>query len=314
MSNKPTIRRTGTALALAAAAWGLSPLAFAAAAVPPPIVESLPLGVQQPGAPRTVEDRLSRLERQLDSQILLDLLSRLETLQRETQELRGTLEMQGHRADSLEQRQRELYLDIDRRLRRLESAAANTDANAGAGVDAAVAPTAVESSVDAPASPPPAAPAVAATTSAAAAVAAETVSAPAAAAQDTRAERDAYDRAYGLVQAGRYEDSIASFRAFLARYPGSEYASNAQYWLGEANYVSRRFDEAAQEFGKVIQFYPDSGKASDALLKLGFSQYELQQWDQAGVTLERVVEQYPRSTAGQLAEGRLQRMRMEGRR
>lgn len=303
-----SIHRTGIAMTLAAAAWGLSPFAFAAGAVPPPIVESLPLGAQQPGAPRTVEDRLSRLERQLDSQVLLEMLSRLEALQRETQELRGTLEEQSHRTNSLEQRQRELYLDVDRRLRQIESAAANANANVGVAPDPVESPSSIEP------------PAVGAATAAAAAVATEAASTSAAASvaasgsQDAHAERDAYDRAFDMVKAGRYEDSIAAFRGFLSRYPSSEYAANAQYWLGEANYVSRRFDEAAQEFGKVIQFYPDSGKASDALLKLGFSQYELQQWDQAGVTLERVVERYPRSTASQLAEGRLQRMRMEGRR
>jgi TolA-binding protein len=74
----------------------------------------------------------------------------------------------------------------------------------------------------------------------------------------------------------------------------------------------RRFDEAAAEFSKVVQFFPDSGKAPDALLKLGFSQYELQQWDKANETLSRVIQQYPRSTARQLAESRLQRLRMEG--
>lgn len=289
-------------MALTTAVMGLPSSVWSAGAVPPPIVESKPVGAQQPGtAPRSVEDRLSRLERQLDSQVLLDMMSRLDALQRETQELRGTLEEQNHRTNSLEQRQRELYLDIDRRLRQIESAAASV--NAGATNTSANASIGAAPPIDT--APAAVAPAVAA---------ADTAVAAAVGGADSQAERDAYDRAFDMVKAGRYEDSIASFRSFLARYPGGEYAANAQYWLGEANYVSRRFEDAVQEFDKVIQFYPDSGKVADAMLKLGFSQYELQRWEEAGVTLTRVVEQYPRSTASQLAEGRLQRMRMEGRR
>jgi tol-pal system protein YbgF len=141
---------------------------------------------------------------------------------------------------------------------------------------------------------------------------AATAATAAAAGGGDNAERDSYQKAFDLMKAGRYDEAIAAFRGFLARYPDGEYSANAQYWVGESNYVLRRFDEAAAEFGKVIDFFPDSGKAPDALLKLGFSQYELQQWDKAGQTLTRVVQQYPRSTARQLAEGRLQRMRMEG--
>ena len=290
--------------AFAAAGFGLPPFAFAASA--PPIVESQPLSAQQSGAAagRSLEDRLGRLERQLDSQVLMEMLTRLEAMQQEMQELRGTLEVQGHRTEGLEQRQRELYLDIDRRLRQIESAGAAGRA-------------ATESPMTEPASAVPSLPmpAIGAGAALPASSGEQTAFAeqPAGAAGDPQAERDAYNRAFDIIKAGRYDESIAAFRSFLARYPGGEYSANAQYWLGEANYVSRRFDEAAREFEKVIQFYPDSGKASDAMLKLGFSQYELQQWDRAAATLKQVVEQYPRSTARQLAEGRLQRMRMEGR-
>jgi tol-pal system protein YbgF len=130
---------------------------------------------------------------------------------------------------------------------------------------------------------------------------------------DVQAERQAYERAFDTIKAGRYEEAVDEFRSFLSRYPGSTYSANAQYWLGEANYVMRRFEEAAVEFDKVLKFYPDSAKAADAMLKLGFSQYELQRWSDASATLQRVIERYPSSTARQLAEGRLQRMRMEGR-
>lgn len=265
----------------------------------PPIVESQPL--PRPGAAGSAASGQAAATAQQDNQILMEMYSRIEVLLRDVQELRGTLEVQEHRSSSLEQRQRELYIDIDRRLRRIEeTAAAAAAATPSAGEGGAAPILAPPAPVPVPAPVP--------------LESRETGTAPAAApAADTQAERQAYERAFDVIKAGRHEEAITEFRGFLSRYPGSTYSANAQYWLGEANYVLRRFDEAADEFAKVLQFYPDSAKASDALLKLGFSQYELQRWDEASATLQQVIERYPSSTARQLAEGRLQRMRMEGR-
>jgi tol-pal system protein YbgF len=73
--------------------------------------------------------RLTRLERLLESQTLGDMLLRIESLQQEVQQLRGRLEEQDHAMQSLQRRQRELYLDMDRRLSRLEQAAGSSSNN-----------------------------------------------------------------------------------------------------------------------------------------------------------------------------------------
>lgn len=293
------VKSAGLVLCLAAMGYGLPTPASGAGA---PVVESKPLS-QAPGqagsstasVPMRLEDRVARLERQAENQALVDMLSRIDALQREVEDLRGLLEVQTHKAEGIEQRQRELYLDTDRRLRQMESktsAASDTTGATAATPGVPSAPSPVVSGTSSPAT---------ATTS------------DTATGNEGFAEREAYQRAFDLMKAGRYDESIAAFRSFLARYPDGEYSANAQYWLGEANYVTRRFGEAATEFGRVIQFFPDSSKAPDALLKLGFSQYELQEWEKAGETLNRLIQQYPKSTARQLAESRLQRMRMEGR-
>lgn len=309
--------RTHGMASILVAATGLGLAFCASAASPPPIIESQPLGADRP-AERAVsggdrlEERLARVERQLENQTLVEMLTRLEALQQEVQELRGAAELQGHRMDGIEQRQREIYIDIDRRMRQLESAREREEATppvpSGDSGDAgepgaAASPGATSASI-----------AAAAGVGAAAASAAGAGTTMAALEQpdDPGSERAAYDRAFDLIRTGRYDAAINAFRAFLARYPSGAYSANAQYWLGEANYVTRRFEEAAAEFGKVVRFYPDSSKTADALLKLGFSQYEMQRWDEARQTLDRVVGEFPATTARQLAEGRLQRMRMEG--
>ena len=98
----------------------------------------------------------------------------------------------------------------------------------------------------------------------------------------------------------------------MKKYPQSSYADNAQYWLGEANYVSRKYKDAVIEFNKVLSDYPTSPKVPDAMLKLGFTHYELKEWDKAKELLQRVVKDYPDSSAAKLAETRLKRLQKEG--
>jgi tol-pal system protein YbgF len=251
----------------------------AVAAALPPIVESQPVSPQSSSTPapagaataqrpQNLEERVARIERQLDNQALVEMYTRIEALQQQVQELRGVIEEQTHGMQGVEQRQREVYLDFDRRLRQLETQMSGLQPSASSYAPAGDA---------APAGAGP--------------------------------EQVAYQQAVDTLRAGRNQESITALQDFLARYPGSQYAGNAQYWLGEANYVMKRYPEAVTEFDKVIKLYPDSGKVPDALLKLGFSQYELGQQEQASATLQSIIEQYPRSTAAQLAQTRLQRMK-----
>ncbi len=237
----------------------------------------------------SLEQRVNKLEQLLNNEALVDMLMRLDSLQTENQNLQGEVESFGHTLEGINQRQRDLYLDIDRRLRQIEL---STSQSGGA------APNATSTSVGVAAAV--AAPAVAA-------------AATAPAASDPAAERDAYQKAFNLLKAGQYDQAITAFKGFLTSYPNGDYTANAQYWSGEANYVTRRFKVAEQEFLKVIDRHPDSQKVPDAMLKLGYTYYELGNWDAAHKTLDNVKTRYPNTTVGRLAENRLQKMRLEGR-
>lgn len=231
--------------------------------------------------------RVERMERMLDSRSMLDTLNQLEQLQREVQQLRGELEMQGHTLNGLQQRQREQYLDIDRRLHRLEAGGTQPPSDAPALAPPAATPPLMEQQVP-------------------------RVPVQSAATADPGQERESYERALDILKEGRYEEAAKAFRVFLASYPGSRYSANAQYWLGEAFYVVRDFDTAFHEFTRVVEDFPQDSKVSDSRLKLGFIHYERQEWARARETLETVVNDYPGSTAARLAQDRLDRMRQEG--
>lgn len=121
-------------------------------------------------------------------------------------------------------------------------------------------------------------------------------------------EQTAYSQAFDALKASNYQGAISGFESFLATYPNSPIAENAQYWLGEAHYAKGEYDKAAQSFQAVGQRWPNSRKSPDALLKLGFSQIEMKQLAEARVTLADVTRKYPDSDAAKLAAERLRKL------
>jgi len=247
-----------------------------------------------------LETRVQQLERRLDSRSLVSLMEQVSALQREVQQLRGDIEVQTHSMESLQKRQRDLYLDIDRRLHRLEVGGVQGQTDDVPGTTA-VAPTG-PGGVTPPAVPftPPGS------------SIATTGGRTASAALNPVAERKDYDRALEQLKEGRYPEASSAFQAFLEKYQGSSYADNAQYWLGEVYYVTREFQSALSEFDKVVDNYPDSTKIADAKLKIGYIQYELKDWTKAREMLTQVVQAYPGTTTARLAQERLDRMKREG--
>lgn len=247
----------------------------------------------------TPEQRLERLERMLDNQGLVDLLVRLESLQAEVQRLRGEVEVQTHTIEELKKRQRELYLDIDRRLLNVERNG-GVAATPPAGIPATAAPAAPRT----PARPAPAAPPAPAARPAPA-------SPPAARPARSAGEQQAYQHAFDLLRELRYDAAIKAFRQFLADYPKGRYAHIAQYWLAEANYAQRNFKDAIGDYRQLISRFPNSPKLAEALLKIGYSQYELGQYREASETLKGLLKRYPGTTEAGQAQNLLKKIRLK---
>lgn len=284
-----------------------------------------------------LEDRVARIETLMQSQGLIDMLTQLQQLQREVQELRGEVEVQGNQLRQMQEQQRSLYLDIDRRLQQAGGTApgaavpiapapgavpatppeANAMPGAAAGMGSMAGGSAITPSAPAAASPGAAAtpPGLPATTPAmpvgpGSAAGSSPIPQAATASPD---EQAAYEQALNILREGRYADAAAAYRKFLDTYPNGRYADNAQYWLAETQYVTRQFPQALEEFGKVVNSYTNSVKAPDALLKTGYIHYELGDWKSARENLQAVKQRFPDSTAARLAGERLQRMDREGR-
>lgn len=237
-------------------------------------IEALQISQQE------MQQRLQTLERSLQNQGLLEMAQMLERIQSELQDLRGMLEQQGHELEGLRKRQRELYLDIDRRLNDLQIQGVSGPANTGDN-------TAAEASSEQPAA--------------------------SSAAGNVDQQRSEYKAAFEKLADGQHQLAIKAFSAFLKAYPNSKYADNAQYWLGEANYASKQFEQAITEFQKVLKQFPNSSKIPDAKLKLGYTFYELEQWDEARSILTEILNSHTNTSVAPLAEKRLLRMTKEAR-
>ncbi len=113
---------------------------------------------------------------------------------------------------------------------------------------------------------------------------------------DPEAKR-AYDAAYSLVSARRFEEALDALAAFLVKWPDHPYANNAMYWRGECYFARADYQRAAEQFDGVLRRYPAGNKAPDALLKLGMSQQKLGNATKAKESFERLVQQFPGTVA-----------------
>lgn len=232
-------------------------------------------------------DRMAALEKSLGSQGTGLLANDLEQLRTEVRELRGLIEQLAHEVRQQQSSQQKLYGDLDRRLQALESRPSAQLGDSSTLASAVAVSTATSSTIGAGRLDVPAG-------------------------GGGGQEQTEYLAAFELLQQGRTADSISAFTAFLSRYPGSSYAANAYYWLGEAHYVSKAYEQSLAAFQTLAAQYPDSAKISGAQLKIGYIHYETRSFAQARAMLEKVRDSYPNTSVSTLASERLERMRKEG--
>ena len=219
-----------------------------------------------------VNERISRLEESVRRIGVVELLQQIEGLRAEIARLRGSLEVLANQNEQIQKRQRDFYLDLDSRLKRLESS----------GPGQALAPPPSVAAIAEPGSVP-----------------------KPATKEDLAREVRSYDAASSLFRRNDFASAAEAFRAFLKDFPQSTLAPNATYWIGicQANLKDHKGALATQE-GLLAQ-YPQSPKAPDALLAIAAVQSELGDSGSARNTLEDLIARYPQSEAAGKARTRL---------
>ncbi|MGJ7514833.1 tol-pal system protein YbgF [Pseudomonas baetica] len=214
-----------------------------------------------------------------------ELFNQLQSMQQQLERQQNAIEVLQNDVARLKQEGLERYQDLDRRI--------------GSGVAPAATPE--NSSTGGDLNAPGAA---------GAAAGAAAAQAPAAGGEpaDPAKEKLYYDAAFDLIKAKDFDKASQAFAAFLRKYPNSQYAGNAQYWLGEVNLAKGDLQGAGQAFAKVSQLYPKHAKVPDSLYKLADVERRLGHTDRVKGILQQVVSQYPGTSAAQLAQRDLQKM------
>ena len=68
-----------------------------------------------------LSEEMSRVGRLVDNRAVIDMIQQVDQLSSEVSTLTGAIEQQTFELEGIKKRQRELYVDIDRRLSNLES-------------------------------------------------------------------------------------------------------------------------------------------------------------------------------------------------
>lgn len=244
---------------------------------------------------RTLDQRVGELEAQARNRSIIDLFNQVETLKTEFARLRGQIEVLQNEMENTQKRQRDLYVDLDGRLRKMEAAMAEQAARAAQMPPAVVGP----------AIPPGAGPAVITPpgTDPARAMQPAPINPPPV--MDPVAEQRSYDQGLEHFRGGRFAEAVTAFQLFIRTFPKSTLVPSAQYWIGNSLYAVRDFRGAIATQRQLLTQFPDSAKASDALLNIASAQGELGDLQGSRATMQEVIAKYPTSEAGVKAKQRL---------
>ena len=209
--------------------------------------------------------RLDKLEAGARAQ--LELANQIEQLKAEIARLRGENEVLANDLANANKRQKDFYVDLDNRLRKVEPPVA-----------AAADPAAT------PVQPAPQPPAV-----------------------DPANENRDYEAALNQLRGGKYKEAATGFIGFIRRHPGSSFQPSAHFWAASSLYQLKDNTGAAEYYAKVANQWPDDNRAPDALLGLASAQQAQGDAKAATRSLERLVAKYPSSSAAQIARQRLKK-------
>ena len=212
-----------------------------------------------------MEKRMAAIEAIVQGGGLSEMQNQIETLKQEVANLKGDLEVAQHNLDATQTRQKDLYVDTDTRLRKIEggtvmpaNGASNTAPN-------------------------------------------NTSAQPVAEEKDAKAFSDAN----ALSQSAKHKEAFAAFDAFLREYPTSKLAPDALYGMGYSQFALKNYKSSIATQQKVLDLHPGSPKVPDAMYNMANGQIQLGQVASAKKTLQDLITKYPTAAITPSAQKRL---------
>ncbi len=258
---------------------------------------------------RDFTERLQKLDAAIKSLGIIQLVNQIETQNSEIARLRGQIEVMTNDVDLTSKRQKDFYLDIDTRLRKLEagggipaSGGAPVGPSVGIGSQPIVNTPQVATN---PALPPP----LVLPPGTLVQPSGQVIVSQPATTYTKDQENRAYDVGSNAFRRGDFPAAIRAFETFIADFVGSGLAANAQYWIGISHFNLKDYPRSRAAHEQVLKRYPDSAKAPDALLAIASVQQETGDLGSARNTLADIISRYPGSEAATKARTRLAQLR-----
>lgn len=208
------------------------------------------------------------------------LLAQVQSMQKEIQELRGQVEMQGHEIKQLKEQQLTFYKDLDARIHQ-------STTHSTVGTTPSEKPSATTTATTAPSEK------------------VVSVSDEPLRSNNPAEEQIHYLAAYDLIKNKRFNDAIVAMQQFVTQYPNGGYTANAHYWLGELYLAQKDYPKAITEFDTVLSKFPASSKAAASLLKSAYALADSGKKQEAIVRLKQITKQYPDTNTAKMANNKL---------
>jgi tol-pal system protein YbgF len=118
-----------------------------------------------------------------------------------------------------------------------------------------------------------------------------------------------YDTAMADFTAGQWALCIEGFNTYLRGFARTDYADDAQWYVGECYQQEGKFTEAIDAYNRVISNYPKGDRVPDAYYKRGLAFSQLGQMDRAIESLETVMKLFPEHDMARLAKQNVDRLK-----
>jgi tol-pal system protein YbgF len=126
-----------------------------------------------------------------------------------------------------------------------------------------------------------------------------------AAAQGARVDGD-FREGLSLVGQGQCAQAVPKLRDFIRKNQKSDFADNAQYWIGACYYGQRDYSRAIVEFNDLVLKYPKGDKVPAALLMMADAFADSGDKIDARLVLQKLMSQYPQTEEAGRARQKLQ--------
>lgn len=121
-------------------------------------------------------------------------------------------------------------------------------------------------------------------------------------------EDSVYKAAKEMLDQGNNEQARDAFETFLKKYPDSENADNARFWIADSYYRDKWYEKAILEYQKVVEQYARGNKVPSAMLKQGYAFSNLGENSNAKLVLKELIKKFPGTREADMAAEKLKKL------